>query len=101
MSWEPPADEQINGIIVLYIIRVVPVSGGATLYYNSSVPRVTLTSLRPYTVYQCYIAAETSAGRGPFSSALTVETDEAGMHKIETFILTSNILCHILSMIYS
>ena len=82
LTWEPPADDQINGIIVLYIIRVVPVNGGATLYYNSSTTSVTLTSLSPYTTYECYIAAETSAGRGPFSSALTVQTDESGIRII-------------------
>ena len=82
LSWEPPADDQRNGIITLYIIRVVSVDAGTTAYYNSSVPSATVTSLKPYTTYECSIAAETSAGRGPFSSPITVQTDEAGIYSI-------------------
>ena len=48
------------------------------MYLNSTSTSVTVTSLRPYTTYDCSIAAETSAGRGPFSSVITVRTDEAG-----------------------
>ena len=79
LSWEAPADDQINGIIVRYVIRVVLVDTGMTYYYNSSVLTATITSLKPYTTYECSIAAVTSAGRGPFSSAITVQTDEAGI----------------------
>ena len=78
LSWEPPEDDQKNGIILRYIIYVIPVDGGTTIYFNSIVTSATVTSLRPYTLYDCSIAAETSVGRGPFSSAITVRTDEAG-----------------------
>ena len=78
LSWEPPEDDQKNGIILRYIIRVVPVNGGTTIYLNSTETSATVTSLRPYTLYDCSIAAATSVGRGPFSSAITVRTDEAG-----------------------
>ena len=64
---------------MVYVIRVVSVDEGTTLYYNSSVPSATVTSLKPYTTYECSIAAETSAGRGPFNSAITIQTDEAGI----------------------
>ena len=80
MSWEPPASDKRNGIIILYIIRVISVDEGTTMYFNSSALSTTVTSLKPYTTYECSVAAETSAGRGPFSSAVTVETDEAGIH---------------------
>ena len=79
LSWDPPADDQRNGIITSYVIRVLLVDRGTTEYYNSSITSVTLTSLKPYTTYECSVAAVTSAGRGPFSSAITVQTDEAGM----------------------
>ena len=79
LSWEPPVDDQRNGIITLYIIRVVSVDAGTTAYYNSSVLSATVTPLKPSTTYECSIAAETSAGRGPFSSPMTVQTDEAGI----------------------
>jgi receptor-type tyrosine-protein phosphatase Q len=77
LTWDPPAEDQRNGIIILYVIRVVSVKGRMTSYYNSSVSSVTLTSLKPYTTYECSISAETSAGRGPYSNAISVRTDEA------------------------
>ena len=76
LSWEPPASDKRNGII----IRVISVDEGKTMYFNSSALSTTVTSLKPFTTYECSVAAETSAGRGPFSSAVTVETDEAGIH---------------------
>ena len=78
LSWEPPEDDQKNGIIWRYVIRVVPINGGTTIYLNSTETSATVTSLRPYTLYDCSIAAETRVGRGPFSSAIIVRTEEAG-----------------------
>ena len=64
---------------MVYVIRVVSMDRGTTTYFNSSTTSVTVTSLSPYTMYACSIAAETNAGRGPFSRAITVQTDEAGI----------------------
>ena len=77
ISWEPPADEQQNGIIINYVVRVA-VEGGTATYFNSTTTYIVITSLRPYTTYEYSIAAETSAGMGPFSSINTIRTDEAG-----------------------
>ena len=63
---------------MVYVIRIISVDAGTTFYLNSTTTSVTIMSLSPYTVYDCSIAAATSAGRGPFSSAITVRTDEAG-----------------------
>lgn len=67
-----------NGIIIFYTIRIVVEDQGITGYYNSTSLNITLTELKPYTTYKCSIAAVTDAGRGPFSTALTVETEEDG-----------------------
>ena len=82
LSWDPLADDQKNGMIVRYVVRVVPFNGGMIVYWNSTLSNATVMSLSPYTTHDCSIAAETNAGRGPFSSAITVRTDEAGKQNV-------------------
>ena len=78
LSWDPPPDDQINGIILHYTVRVVPQHGGTVVYLNSTVTNIVVASLTPYTVYTYSVAAVTSVGSGPFSSAIMVQTNEAG-----------------------
>ena len=83
LSWDPPPDDQRNGIIVHYTVRIVPSLGGTNVYLNTTVTSTVITSLGPYTIYSCSVAAATSAGRGPFSSAIMVQTNEAGEYDCE------------------
>ena len=39
---------------------------------------ITVGELRPYTSYLCSVAAQTIAGQGPYTSPITVTTDEDG-----------------------
>ena len=87
VSWEPPADEQQNGIIINYVVQVAA-EGETATYLNSTTTYIVITSLKPYTNYEYSIAAETSAGRGPFSSISTTQTDEAG--ELEEHLCTIN-----------
>ena len=89
LSWEPPVDEQQNGIIINYVVRVA-VEGGTATYFNSTTTYIVIASLRPYTTYEYSIAAETSAGMGPFSSINTIRTDEAGELE-ETLVLEKSV----------
>ena len=50
---------------------------GTTLYYNVTNTEITVSSLHPYYSYECRIAAVT-VSMGPFSTALTVTTKQAG-----------------------
>ena len=81
LSWDPPPDDQRNGIIVQYSIRIVPPLGGTIVYFNSTATSIVVTPLSPYTTYRCSVAAATSMGRGPFSGAIMVQTHEAGEQK--------------------
>lgn len=89
MSWEPPPDDQWNGVIVQYVIHVAEI-GGENFYLNVTFSSTMVTSLSPYTTYWFFIAAETSAGRGPFSSAITVQTDEAGYKNVTVYRYTTD-----------
>ena len=79
---------------MVYVIRVISVDRGITAYFNSSTTSVTVTSLSPYTMYACSIAAETNAGRGPFSRVITVQTDEAGNKNYVMAYILPSLFCH-------
>ena len=49
-----------------------------SLFIGSSKLSYEIAHLLPFTTYTISIAAETSAGIGPFSDPITVQTSEAG-----------------------
>lgn len=53
--------------------------GGSVLYFDTNSNTYTVSNLEPYTVYQFELAAETVAGRGPFSISMPFLTGEAGI----------------------
>ena len=67
-----------NGIIIGYLINVTAIGTGETFQVFSATTNLVIQSLRPFTMYICVIAAETSAGTGPFSVSLSVQTNESG-----------------------
>ena len=82
LSWFLPASDKQNGIITNYVINVTEDDSGDQFQESTSNTSLTIDSnLRPYYTYTCVIAAETSAGRGPFSSAISFTTDEHGRLK--------------------
>lgn len=50
---------------------------GMILLYNTSETTITISSLHPYYVYECAVAAITTA-TGPFSDPYSVQTLPAG-----------------------
>ena len=54
------------------------VETGEEFQLTSTTTFYTVTHLRPYTTYQCIIAASTSVGIGPFSTVVTIVTPEDG-----------------------
>ena len=83
LTWDPPEAEQQNGVITGYVINVTVAMTEETFQLISSGNRLTVTveSLMPFTTYNFVIAAQTSAGIGPFSITISAQTDEAGMMK--------------------
>ena len=77
-TWSPPSANEQNGVIIRYVINVTVVGTGHTFQLISTNTTLTVTNLTPYTTYNCIIAAETSAGTGPFSSQFTVSTPQDG-----------------------
>ena len=86
LQWNPPPDEDVNGIIVIYVIRyriieqlgVDPVSMDMlNINVTGNITNITLVNLANYTVYEISIGAATAIGEGPTTS-LTQRTDQNG-----------------------
>ena len=78
VSWNPPPADDINGIIIRYIINVTVVGSGVTFQLTSTTTSLSVYTLTPYTTFICIIAAVTSAGTGPFGPPFTLITPQDG-----------------------
>lgn len=77
ISWMPPPQDNLNGIIRSYTILVLEVDTGNTTTYNSSETSLTVGFLHPYYRYQVSVAAVT-VGQGPFSATTTIQLPQDG-----------------------
>ena len=77
ISWQPPLPYLLNGMLRDYSIEVVSNRTGEVFSYFTPTQSIVVSSLRPYTVYLCRVAAVT-VGTGPFSQLFTVLTAAAG-----------------------
>ena len=78
LTWEAPPSEDLNGYVIGYSINMIALQRRERLALFSNSTTLTVYNLQPYTVYTCASAAVTSAGRGPFSDAIQIQTLEAG-----------------------
>jgi len=67
-------------LITGYVLNVTSLKTGTTQQIFTQSTAFTLESLSPHTVYTTAVAAGTSAGRGPFSAKVSVQTLEDGMY---------------------
>ena len=79
LTWEPPPEEQQNGIIVNYTVDVSVAGTGQTFQVYTNATSLTLSTLLPYRTYFCTISASTIVGQGPPSTVFTLTTPEDGM----------------------
>jgi len=94
LHWSPPEGQFQNGIITGYLVNVTAIGTPEIIQVSSITNSVVMRSLRPFTTYVCIVAAETSAGIGPFSTAITVQTNESGKSlKYSFYIVISCFAC--------
>ena len=79
LHWEPPFPENRNGMIIGYVVNATRMNSGEILQLMSTPNSITVSSLSPFTIYICAIAATTSVGSGPFSDEIAVQTLEEGI----------------------
>lgn len=81
LVWESPPEEDINGILRQFVIRVVEHETGRIFTNTSSYEQITLLDLHPYYTYSVSVAAET-IDTGPFSNNITIQLAEEGKRSI-------------------
>jgi receptor-type tyrosine-protein phosphatase Q len=78
LAWMAPPLERQNGLITGYSVNVTNSDTGVSMHLSSTENSITVGQLSPYTSYQCSVAAQTIVGRGPYTSLITVTTNEDG-----------------------
>ena len=81
LAWQPPPLESQNGIIRSYEIVLVETETSTTSVYNTTETTIVISSLHPYYIYECRVAAVTDA-TGPFSDSLSIQTLPAGKTRL-------------------
>ena len=79
-SWLPPPTEYQNGLIVHYYVNITNTRLGVPLLVivPASHASFEYALLKPFTTYQCSVAAATNIGPGPYTSKINITTPEAG-----------------------
>ena len=77
LSWQPPAPENQNGIIVHYIINITEMETGRLLSFTVNTTTLSVPTLHPFYTYTCVVAAVT-VGIGPYSATVEVKLPEDG-----------------------
>ena len=75
LAWRQLPPEDRNGVIRGFIVRLSSVPSGESREITTVYTNITVTSLTPYTVYECVIAAFTAIGSGPPSSIVLARTE--------------------------
>ena len=78
ISWTAPEPGLLNGAVTGYIINVTHSDTLVSTQYSSFSTSLVINNLEPYTTYICVVAAQTSAGNGPFSLLILIQTQETG-----------------------
>ena len=81
LSWSAPPLDNHNGIIRHYEVTLVALETGEIHIRTSVALTLTITSLRPYTTYNCTVAAETVA-IGPSTTGVLVRTLQTGTQQL-------------------
>ena len=93
LSWQPPAPENQNGIILHYIVNITEMETGIVFSYtavNSTI--LTVPALHPFYNYTCIVAAVT-VGVGPYSAPAVIQMPEDGKHAILIFLIFAFLHC--------
>ncbi len=81
VSWEPPVEMNINGILTIYTIEYyIAEEENSThdiIVASSATFTILLENLNNFTVYNVSVSANTVIGRGPITE-MTQRTDENG-----------------------
>ena len=78
LTWDPPHVQHQNGNITLYVVSVVSQKDGESFFETTELRNHQIMILEAFSTYEVSVAAQNSAGRGPFTPALQVNTPQDG-----------------------
>ena len=79
LTWNPPPPDLQNGIITTYYVNMTELETGmASQMIVAGATQLLIDILHPYYVYNFYISAATTIGRGPYSPVFSIQTPEDG-----------------------
>ena len=78
LTWDPPPNDQKNGVIINYVIYIVILETGENFTLYSNTTSLFVDGLRPFRTFECIIAALTNVGVGPYSAIFTLSTPQDG-----------------------
>ena len=91
LSWQPPATENQNGIIVHYIVNITEMETGRLLSFTTvNTTTLSVPMLHPFYTYTCIVAAVT-VGVGPYSTTVGVELPEDGKQLYSALFYNQNL----------
>ena len=73
LSWIPPIEDDINGVVTGYIVSVLVQETQVTFTLNTSTTNVSLTQLHPYYTHHCSVTCITVT-EGPYSDIVSIKT---------------------------
>ena len=88
ITWQPPVEEERNGIIRRYVINITELNSGTDFQLENATTEITVQNLHPFYRYSYSVAAETVA-LGPFTPGSIIEMPEDG--KLTKVYLSENI----------
>ena len=77
LNWQPPPEDDWNGLIRLYYVFVTELESGRSFTLNSTATNYRVHNLHPFYTYNFSVAAVTVAA-GSISDNITLQTSEAG-----------------------
>ena len=77
ITWQPPVEEERNGIIRRFIINITELNSGTEFQLENATTEITVQNLHPFYQYSYSIAAKTVA-LGPFTLGSIIEMPEDG-----------------------
>lgn len=77
-EWLPPSTEEVNGVIIGFIIRVAGQDSDEVVELQTNETKIIMERLHPFYSYLFTVAARTEVGTGPFSSTISFQLPTAG-----------------------
>ena len=78
LTWQPPLDNQLNGILTGYVVNVTETETGDQYQISTDAAQYTFEGLHPFYRYTFIVAALT-IGPGPFSGIFHLQMPQDGM----------------------